>query len=79
MKYAKEIFNMFKTRIGDYYIYMRKKGSLHFIPDNIIKSQFFKWRQEGGTKPTWEAELKRLDVLARDAIVYVFMSEEDKI
>lgn len=79
MKYAKEIFNMFKTRIGDYYIYMRKKGSLHFIPDNIIKSQFFKWKQEGGTKPTWEAELKRLDVLARDAIVYVFMSEEDKI
>ena len=78
-KYAKEIFNMFKTRIGDYYIYMRKNGKLHFIPNNVIKSEFFKWKKEGGIKPTWETELKRLDVLARDSVVYAFMAEEDKI
>ena len=79
MKYAKEIFSMFKNRICDYYIYMRKKGALHFLPNNVIKSDFENWKNNGGIRPNWESELKRLDVLARDSVVYKFISEEVRI
>ena len=79
VKYAKEIFDMFKTRICDYYIYMRKNNKLHFTPNNVIKSNYNNWKNGSEQKPSWEFELKRLDVLARDSIVYILMSEEDKI
>lgn len=79
MRYAEEIFDMFKTRVKDYFVYMRKKGALHFTPNNDIKTKYINWKQNGGIKPNWKDEFKRLDVLARDSTVYVFISEEDKI
>jgi len=80
MEYAKEIFSMFKLRICDYFSFLRNKDYLNFKIDNAIKTDFQLWKSGNSEKkPSWEEELKRLDVLARDSIVYIFISEEHRI
>ena len=74
MSYLNEIFEMFKTRVIDYFAFLRKKGKLHFTINSMLISLI-------GTekKPSWEKEFARLDQILKDSIVRVFVSEEDKI
>lgn len=74
MSYLNEIFEMFKTRVVDYFVFLRKKGKLHLTVSSILISSI-------GTenKPSWEKEFARIDQIAKDQIVKAFISEEDKI
>ena len=74
MSYLNEIFEMFKTRVVDYFVFLRKKGKLHITVSSILISSI-------GTenKPSWEKEFARIDQIAKDQIVKAFISEEDKI
>ena len=67
---------MFKTRVSDYFVYMKK--DFYFEPKGTIKTAYFN-SLNGGAKPDWRTEFRKLDMEARDSIVYKFISKEEKI
>lgn len=74
--YLTEIVNMFKTRVSDYFVYMKK--DFYFEPKGTIKTAYYN-SLNGGAKPDWRTEFRKLDMEARDSIVYKFISKEEKI
>lgn len=78
LKYLKEIWVMFKKRVIDYLAYINKKNPI--VATNNIVSIFINWENDkNNEKPSWISEIKRLNVELRDAIVFKFIEEEDKI
>ena len=75
-EYLTEIVSMFKTRVSDYFVYMKK--DFYFEPKGTIKTAYYN-SLNGGVKPDWRAEFRKLDMEARDSIVYKFISKEEKI
>ena len=74
--YLTEIVSMFKTRVSDYFVYMKK--DFYFEPKGTIKTAYYN-SLNGGAKPDWRTEFRKLDMEARDSIVYKFISKEEKI
>ena len=54
------------------------KKDFYFEPKGTIKTAYFN-SLNGGAKPDWRTEFRKLDMEARDSIVYKFISKEEKI
>ena len=54
------------------------KKDFYFEPKGTIKTAYYN-SLNGGAKPDWRTEFRKLDMEARDSIVYKFISKEEKI